>query len=101
MSFTEQDARNEGWAKMPAYLDGHCAGFNGWPAKELPGVDGQAYDRGYEVGSIKAREISRQTDRGYEAGSVEEDQIILAIAKLEISLRAWDLLPNTRGRLVS
>jgi hypothetical protein len=41
------------------------------------------------VGSIKAREISRQTDRGYEAGSVEEDQIILAIAKLEISLRAW------------
>lgn len=42
---------------MPSYLDGHCAGFNGWPCPEpVNEVDQQAAHRGYWDG-MKRREL--------------------------------------------
>jgi hypothetical protein len=47
MNTTKQDGN---------YLDGHCAGFNGWKCDENRGGYAQCqYDRGYWDGS-KARE---------------------------------------------
>jgi hypothetical protein len=42
--------------KTGAWMDGHCAGFNGWKHDEnRGGYDQCCYDRGYWTGS-KARE---------------------------------------------
>lgn len=50
---------------MPSYLDGHCAGFNGWPCPELVNqVDQQATDRGYWDG-CKRRELLMVSRVGY------------------------------------
>jgi hypothetical protein len=56
--FTKIDAHREGWDKMNAYRDGHCAGFNLWHERPCNSQVGQqAYDRGYQVGMQARREL--------------------------------------------
>jgi hypothetical protein len=48
--FTMQAAVNEKWTNQPKFWEGHIDGIMLRKFKEYDGVDGQAYDRGYEVG---------------------------------------------------
>jgi hypothetical protein len=54
--FTMQDARDERWTDQRKFWEGYEDGLRlrGFRT-EYDGVDGQAYDRGLEVGLSKAR----------------------------------------------
>jgi hypothetical protein len=57
--FTMQDAKDERWTDQPKFWEG----YRDWKAlkkvKEYQNVDGQAYDRGYEVGMAEGRSKPR------------------------------------------
>jgi hypothetical protein len=53
--FTMQDAKDERWTDQDKFWTGYTDGFEGRKFKEYDGVDGQAYDRGYEVGMNEQR----------------------------------------------
>jgi hypothetical protein len=48
--FTMQDAINERWTDQDKFWRGYEDGRRTLRFKEYDGVDGQAYDRGYESG---------------------------------------------------
>jgi hypothetical protein len=50
MSFTMQDAQDEKWVDHPKFWEGYKDGKAGRQFKEYDNVDGQAYDRGYDLG---------------------------------------------------
>jgi hypothetical protein len=57
--FTMQDAKNERWTDQDKFWTGYCDGFELRKFKEFDGVEGQAYDRGYEVGMNEQRDAKR------------------------------------------
>jgi hypothetical protein len=65
--FTMQDAINEQWTMQPKFWEGYEDGQGLRKCKEYENVDGQAYDRGYEVGLAKtglnAREVAELKER--------------------------------------
>jgi hypothetical protein len=56
--FTMQDAINEQWTKHPKFWEGHKDGKALNRAKEYENVDGQAYDRGYQVGMNESKKFA-------------------------------------------
>jgi hypothetical protein len=57
--FTMQVAINERWTRQPKFWEGHEDGLALRRFKEYEKVDGQAYDRGYEVGMNERRAKTR------------------------------------------
>jgi hypothetical protein len=53
--FTMRDAIDERWTDHPKFQEGRKDGRALRRCKEYDGVDGQAYDRGYEVGMNEQR----------------------------------------------
>ena len=48
--FTMQNAKDERWTILTKFWEGHADGKALKDCKTYAGADGQAYDRGYEVG---------------------------------------------------
>jgi hypothetical protein len=53
--FTMQNAKDERWTDQDKFWQGHTNGWHLRKFKEFENVDGQAYDRGYEVGMNELR----------------------------------------------
>jgi hypothetical protein len=53
--FTIQNAKDERWTDQDKFWTGYQDGWHLRKFKEFDGVDGQAYDRGYEVGMNELR----------------------------------------------
>jgi hypothetical protein len=61
--FTMQTAKDERWTDQDKFWTGYMDGWHLRKFKEFGGVDGQAYDRGYEVGMNEQRTQPKQEPR--------------------------------------
>lgn len=57
--FTMQDAKDEKWTGHEKFWSGYVDGFYLRKFKEFENVDGQAYDRGYQVGMNDQKNAKR------------------------------------------
>lgn len=57
--FTMQSAKDERWTDQDKFWTGYTDGWHLRKFKEFEGVDGQAYDRGYEVGMNELRDAKK------------------------------------------
>jgi hypothetical protein len=53
--FTMQNAKDERWTDQDKFWTGYTDGWNLRKFKEFENVEGQAYERGYEVGMNEQR----------------------------------------------
>lgn len=60
--FTLQEAINEKWVDHPKFLEGYRDGWNGAGWKEYDNIEGQAYDRGLQVGLQEYRKAVRRNE---------------------------------------
>jgi hypothetical protein len=56
---TMQDAKDERWTDHQKFWQGYRDGFELLKFKEYENVDGQAYDRGYEVGMNESKPVKK------------------------------------------
>jgi hypothetical protein len=69
--FTMKNAKDELWINHDAFWSGYADGWHLRKFKEFENVEGQAYDRGYEVGMNELRAAKggpRQPHWGDEPG---------------------------------